>query len=393
MTPTAVLPRLPKLLLLLAAVAPAGAGANYTCAPRPDGTCGGAAAVCGRCCKADLGDEHACHACVAAECTPNPTGPVPDDVCARRATNNTSCPPDCIKECTLKTPLLAPCLRDCHLCDTGGPLLFLVLLPMAGRAVFDWALGWLKAKCVVKCWKKEAAADQPLLQSAAAGFKMKELHYYDDFRVGWKGARDKNGLRPCGALGLAAARLLLWHWLPPVVYFMVLGCHWTELDAVQRGFGAAVAVREVLYIAATLLGLCANPAFLLVDVGASVRDTDQAGASGGWPFLALYALAPEKYVMMAAFGRSGLKVAGLQEVNGLDFGYFRNNGRCAAISIVGVVGLLDLAAVGGLVAGLAVRNLPPALAVGYGATALGLGCLVVLKLLQCCGRGKLGVKT
>eukprot|EP01047_Picozoa_sp_COSAG01_P087532 COSAG01_NODE_20183_length_966_cov_3.078431_1_plen_156_part_00 len=125
----------------------------------------------------------------------------------------------------------------------------------------------------------------------------------------------------CGALCLAAARLLLWHWLQPVVYFMVLGCHWAELDAVQRGFGAAVAVREVLYVAATLLGLCANPAFLLVDVGASVRDTGRSGAQGGWPFLALYALAPEKYVLMAALGGGGLDLDGMADMEDLDFGY------------------------------------------------------------------------
>eukprot|EP01047_Picozoa_sp_COSAG01_P013802 COSAG01_NODE_657_length_14457_cov_99.379649_18_plen_76_part_00 len=69
MAPTAVLPRLLKLLLLLAAVAPTAA--NHTCVPRPDGTCG--AAVCERCCKDYLGDQHACDACVATECaSPEP---------------------------------------------------------------------------------------------------------------------------------------------------------------------------------------------------------------------------------------------------------------------------------------------------------------------------------
>ena len=233
------------------------------------------------------------------------------------------------------------------------------------------------------CCKEEEAGWQALPGGGGGGFTMWDLN--DGLNTGWDKAREKNRQRPCGALCLAAARLLLWHWLQPVVYFMVLGCHWAELDAVQRGFGAAVAVREALYIAATLLGLCANPAFLLVDVGASVRVTGKSGAQGGWPFLALYALAPEKYVLMAALGNGGRNLRGMVLVEGLDFGAICAHSGCAAISIAGVVGLLDLAAVGGLAAGLAAHNLPPALAVGYGATALGLGCLVVLKLLQRCG--------
>jgi hypothetical protein len=73
------------------------------------------------------------------------------------------------------------------------------------------------------------------------------------------------------------------------------------LDNWQRGFGSAVAVREALYALTVLAALCGNPAFLLVDVGASVRDTG-AGffggygfvAVGGYGFLAAYVLAPEK---------------------------------------------------------------------------------------------------
>jgi hypothetical protein len=305
-------------------------------------------------------------------------------MCDRRAANNASCTPDCIEFCTYKTPVFAPCLRDCHLCDAGEPFFLLVLLPLLGRAVLDWALGRLKAKCERSCCKEEEEAGrrQALLGGGGGGFTMDDLN--SGSTTGWDNARQQNRQRPCGALSLAAARLLLWHWLQPGLYFVVLGCYWVELDAAQRGFGAAVAVREALYIAATLLGLCANPAFLLVDVGASVRDTGRSGAKGGWPFLALYALAPEKYVLMAALGHGGLVLDGM-EVDDLEFGYICRHGGCAAISIAGVVGLLDLAAVGGLAAGLAAHNLPPALAVGYGATALGLGCLVVLKLLQGCG--------
>ena len=133
---------------------------------------------------------------------------------------------------------------------------------------------------------------------------------------------------------------------------MVFGAYWAGLDGWQKGFGAAVAVREALYVLATLVGLAYNPAFLLVDVGASVRDKD--GDFPGYVFLGLYVLAPEKFVAVAAFFEGGADKEGLGVL--LAFG--------------GV--LLDLCGVAALVAGLlSPAGLAPALAVGYGATALG----------------------
>jgi hypothetical protein len=73
-----------------------------------------------------------------------------------------------------------------------------------------------------------------------------------------------------------------------VLYFTVFGCYWGELDDWQKLFGGAVAVREALYALSVLAALCGNPDFLLVDVGASVRDTDAGGVLGGYGFLALY---------------------------------------------------------------------------------------------------------
>ena len=46
--------------------------------------------------------------------------------------------------------------------------------------------------------------------------------------------------------------------------------------------------------------------FLLVDVGASVRDTDGEAFEHGYGFLAMYVLAPEKFVAMAAYDEGGL---------------------------------------------------------------------------------------
>jgi hypothetical protein len=116
----------------------------------------------------------------------------------------------------------------------------------------------------------------------------------------------------------------------------------------------AVAVREAGYVLATLVGLYANPAFLLVSVGASfhVVVLPRYDWFHGGSFLAMYALAPEKFVIMAAV------------IGGMD-----NDDAAAYLCLAGT--LLDLASVGGLITGLAAGSLPAALVVGYSATLLG----------------------
>eukprot|EP01047_Picozoa_sp_COSAG01_P091389 COSAG01_NODE_23003_length_832_cov_1.551160_1_plen_93_part_10 len=93
--------------------------------------------------------------------------------------------------------MFAPCLRDCQLCDAGEPFFLLVLLPLLGRAVLDWALGRLKAKCERSCCKEEEAGGQALLGDDRGGFKMSELNYKG--ATGWDKARKQNRQRPCGA--------------------------------------------------------------------------------------------------------------------------------------------------------------------------------------------------
>ena len=96
-----------------------------------------------------------------------------------------------------------------------------------------------------------------------------------------------------------------------------------------------------------------NPAFLLVDVGATVRDGTVRGLNGGYSFLFMYVADPEKLVALALFDTGGL----------------------ASYALMGVAmlggSLLDLCGVAALGAGVGVGNLPPALAVGYSVTALG----------------------
>ena len=88
-------------------------------------------------------------------------------------------------------------------------------------------------------------------------------------------ARAMNGQSQCGALLEAAAKLLGWHWLQPSLYWALLAMHWGDIDAAQRVFGVGVAVREALYFLSTCVCLWTNPAFLLVDIGATVRSDEE----------------------------------------------------------------------------------------------------------------------
>ena len=173
-------------------------------------------------------------------------------------------------------------------------------------------------------------------------------------------------------------------WLQPRLYFAGLYCYWDQIDGLQQGSGLSVAVREVGYVAATFLCLYANPAYLLVDVWASVRDQADGGANSGVGFLLTYTLAPEKFVFMAALGKGGLSVAGFKALAGLHLTDIYQDGGIGSFVGVTLLLLLDLCGVCALVVGLASpAGLPHALGVGYCATALGSVCLL---LLTCCAK-------
>ena len=122
----------------------------------------------------------------------------------------------------------------------------------------------------------------------------------------------------------------------------------------QRWLGGFVLLREALYLLTVVACARVNPAFLLVDVAASVRDKGGDKLEGGYTFLAMYVVAPEKYVGLALLGGGGLDNKGLW------------------LPVVLYLGpLLDLCGLGALGAGLGAGGLPPALAVGYTVTALG----------------------
>ncbi len=169
----------------------------------------------------------------------------------------------------------------------------------------------------------------------------------------WATAVQQNGTRPCTAVMQAVGRFFFWHVIQPVGYCVVFWVYFPTLEPLQRWLGGFVLLREALYLLAVVACAWVNPAFLLVDVAASVRGPSHDGLEGGYAFLAMYVLAPEKYVALALFGKGGLD-------------------SCLVIPVVILLGpLLDLCGLGALGAGLGAGGLPPALAVGYTVTALG----------------------
>jgi hypothetical protein len=161
----------------------------------------------------------------------------------------------------------------------------------------------------------------------------------------------------CGQWLRGAARLLFWHTLQPILYFVVFAICSSDLDRLQFTLGAMVGGREGLYLLCTILCVLCNPAFLVVDVQASIADEKATSIAPEWEygpsFLALYVLAPEKFVAFALFGKQGFNVRWLGNL----------------IVVVSII--LDLCAVGALGAGLGSDVLPLPLAIGYIVSALG----------------------
>ena len=117
-----------------------------------------------------------------------------------------------------------------------------------------------------------------------------------------------------------------------------------------------VAAWAVVDILASYAALAYNPAFLLVDVWGSIRDTTRGGNQlnlRGYTFLGLYVLWPQGFATVAAFGQGG---ADMEEIVGL---------LCLVQFMLGIL-VGPCAFVASL---LSPAGLVPALAVGYAAAA------------------------
>lgn len=145
------------------------------------------------------------------------------------------------------------------------------------------------AATACSCGAKDAKADakaDPLLTPSEAGneaetkAKAKGVSVEDvcghSEALCWSKACDMSGLSFWPAALLAAAKLLLWHWLQPAAYLVALTVYWGEIDAVSHWLGAIVGVREVIYVVLTLAALYVQPAYLLVGVNATLRQGNPA---------------------------------------------------------------------------------------------------------------------
>jgi hypothetical protein len=111
-------------------------------APTCDSPASGACDTCAACCKGWLAVANVteactnglCEACVAAECDGAPPA-----LCDARApvgtATNATCNDECLEHCWHKP--WSPCLRDCSVCEFGGALLVIAMIPYLGRLGVD----------------------------------------------------------------------------------------------------------------------------------------------------------------------------------------------------------------------------------------------------------------
>lgn len=179
---------------------------------------------------------------------------------------------------------------------------------------------------------------------------------------GWAAMLAITGQSHCSALGKALLRFSFWHVAQPVTYFVVLVVNASYIDGLQLWLGLAVGIREVIYLVATLLAAVVHPAFLAIDVAATVRQLPDVHGNyygRGLPFFSLYVASPDKFVVTVlahALLKRGSNIP-------LIFGVFS--------------GIFDLCGVAALSAGFASGVMPLELAIGYMVTTLSaLGLMV-----------------
>lgn len=179
---------------------------------------------------------------------------------------------------------------------------------------------------------------------------------------GWAAMLATTRQSHCSALGKAILRLSFWHVAQPVTYFVVLAVNALYIDGLQLWLGLAVGIREVIYLAATLLAAVVHPAFLAIDVAATVRQLPNVHGNyfgRGLPFFSLYVASPDKFVVTVlahALLKRGSRIPFV-------FGVFS--------------GIFDLCGVAALSAGFASGVMPLELAIGYMVTTLSaLGLMV-----------------
>lgn len=188
--------------------------------------------------------------------------------------------------------------RRAHILKRGGVRIPVIMVGRSGGAIVSRAgkiqllnyhadSSWFGGTCL---WRKTEVSEvewaatevaprlwgvvstvKPSTGRPCGGFTMFELV---DLRS------DSNGWSRAVIANTALNTLLLWFVAQPLLYFLVfsLAAVDGELDAMHMWFGGAIAVRESFVLVCVLLGVHYNPAFLLVDLGASVSDTSLGSA-------------------------------------------------------------------------------------------------------------------
>ena len=178
----------------------------------------------------------------------------------------------------------------------------------------------------------------------------------------WAEAADKREMDGLVLYGYAGGRLLFCHILQPVAYGVGFSLAYNDLSEHPLPFAlaACVAVREALYLLATVGCVLVNPAFLLVDLDATAEDEFEGFLSTGKTSIVAYLATPVKLVALALLGKGGL-----------------NQKLAAKVVVLGTSGL-DLCCLAALGAGLGASILPLYLTVFFSATLVGAGATVFL---------------
>ncbi len=223
-----------------------------------------------------------------------------------------------------KPPCLAQCVED-----NAMMVAALLLLPVLCR-VLDFYASSLKEqmggadeddskkkKKKQKKDKKKSSARSPkysaLDSEKTKDFTMKLLVNEED--LSFSNVVDEYGWDSAGEAYMCAAARMLCHLAQPVLYVLVFslatpdgdGGDSDRLQGLSLVCGWCVALREAAYLVATLGCALKNPAFLLINVPATVngKDDDDSLCSG-MTFLMAYVCSPQSFVLKVLCGKGGL---------------------------------------------------------------------------------------
>eukprot|EP01043_Picozoa_sp_COSAG02_P035926 COSAG02_NODE_2603_length_8445_cov_5.416247_6_plen_423_part_00 len=83
----------------------------------------------------------------------------------------------------------------------------------------------------------------------------------------WREARRALAFTTQQACGMSLLKLVLWHCSQPLSYMWIFGVFFCRMTPDQQALGAIVALRELVYLAMTVLAASFCPVFLLLDIG------------------------------------------------------------------------------------------------------------------------------